>query len=213
MEAHHLKTLLWFASPYACLASLFVGHFVGRIVPERWVTNLETILSYHAMADALGTLSCVATFLGVAVLIGGRRWTPTIITGMSRADTLAWLGIGSAVALGVCGVAWAGILDFGSHGGAFDYRQNVATWFRDLDVLRLSALRSNVSIASRSRILLVFLLLAVRPFTFLSHVTASPARAWGRSHDQTRHRAYLSSANPLRRSRPSSSQSLDLNRT
>ncbi len=163
--------LLRLGSPLFHFGILLVllGHVGGLLVPESW-TNAVGIGegTYHVVAVGLGSVSGLATVVGLAILIYRRRTVGPVFSATTRNDKAMYVVLGLTILVGVANT-------LGNVTGGYDYRQSVALWVRGVLSFNVdAALMAGAPLGFQVHAVLACVLFAMWPFTRLVHVFSVP---------------------------------------
>jgi nitrate reductase gamma subunit len=147
------------------------GHFIGLMVPASVTATFGMSEStYHLVAVVGGSVSGVMAVVGLVLLVGRRRLTPSVFRVTTRMDKAMYLVLGAVVALGIYNTIGLNLL-----GLTHDYREDVSPWFRGIFLLQPAAdLMAGAPISFQIHALVAFALFAIWPYTRLVHVFSVP---------------------------------------
>ncbi len=171
-QLYETEQLSW-ASPlfhYGILGVL-AGHVMGLLVPESVTSSLGISEGlYHAVALAGGTVTGLASVVGLVLLIRRRRLTPAVFRVTTPMDKALYLVLGLVVAFGIINTVGLSLV-----GQPHDYRLDVAVWVRGVLLLHPdAALMASAPATFQVHALLALALFALWPFTRLVHVLSVP---------------------------------------
>ena len=107
---------------------------------------------------------------GFVLLVIRRRMTPKVFRATTRTDKVLYAAMGWMFALGMA--ATVGVNLFGP---GYDYREELAVWFRQIFWLQPDAhLMADAPLVYQAHAVSGFLFLALWPFTRLVHVFSAP---------------------------------------
>ncbi|RIV21709.1 respiratory nitrate reductase subunit gamma [Alicyclobacillaceae bacterium I2511] len=166
---------------------LFVigGHVMGLLIPMAWyqAAGIPTEV-YHLVADMIGGLAGLVTWLGSLILLVRRVGNRRVRANSSFADFLALGLLFVTITLGDMET-----IGYNNIVGPYEYRATVGPWARELLTLHVNPnLMVHVPIILQIHILFAFLVFAVSPFTRLVHVWSFPVRYPWRAPMQYRSR-------------------------
>ena len=153
------------------LLAVLGGHVLGILVPSRWTTALGVSdFAYHLGSVSLGTLSGLATVVGLAILLYRRITVPAVRKATNRMDTIMYTLLSAAILSGMLNTVGSNLI-----GGGYDYRATVSPWFRSLFTLSPQPeLMTTTPISFQVHNIVVLTLLAIWPYTRLVHVFSAP---------------------------------------
>jgi len=169
----HESRLLRLGGPlfhFGLLAVLF-GHVLGIMIPASWTAALGVSDSaYHLMSVSFGTLSGLATVVGLAILLYRRFTVVAVRQATTVNDKVMYLLLTAAIGTGMLNTVGSNLI-----GGGYNYRETVSPWFRSLFTIHPQPeLMVGIPISFQLHNLVVLALLAVWPYTRLVHVFSAP---------------------------------------
>jgi len=173
------RRLLGIGAPlfhYGALAAI-AGHVIGILVPASftaWLGISEG--AYKDFSTVAGTLAAVATVTGFALLLWRRATVKRVRVTTTRVDMLAYGLLTALIVLGSFQTIGINLI-----GSGYDYRADVAPWFRSL--FRLDpdpALMRGVDASYQVHATLAWALYALWPFSRLVHAWSVPFQYLGR---------------------------------
>ncbi|MGH3916846.1 MAG: respiratory nitrate reductase subunit gamma [Pseudonocardiaceae bacterium] len=163
---------------FGLLAVLF-GHVLGIAIPASWTAALGVSEhTYHLVSVSFGTLSGLATVVGLAILLY-RRFTVVAVRKATTAnDKVMYLLLTAAIGTGMLNTVGNNLI-----GGGYNYRSTVSPWFRSLFTIHPQPeLMVGIPISFQLHNLIVLALLAIWPYTRLVHVFSAPLGYLGRPY-------------------------------
>lgn len=153
------------------LLAVLGGHVLGILVPASWTAALGVSeFGYHLMSVSLGTLSGLATIVGLAILLYRRITVPAVRQATTSTDKVMYSLLTAAILTGMLNTVGSNLI-----GGGYDYRATVSPWFRSLfTAFPHPELMTATPISFQIHNLLVLMLLAIWPYTRLVHVFSAP---------------------------------------
>ncbi|MGQ0776716.1 MAG: respiratory nitrate reductase subunit gamma [Pseudonocardiales bacterium] len=169
----HESRLLRLGGPlfhFGLLAVLF-GHVLGIMIPASWTAALGVSDSaYHLMSVSFGTLSGLATVVGLAILLYRRFTVVAVRQATTVNDKVMYLLLTAAIGTGMLNTVGSNLI-----GGGYNYRETVSPWFRSLFTIHPQPeLMVGIPISFQLHNLVVLALLAIWPYTRLVHVFSAP---------------------------------------
>ncbi len=157
---------------------VFLGHVAGIIVPLYLYRFLGVPdEQYHIMAVVMGGLSGIAATVGLLILLYRRLLIKRIRLTSSTSDIISILLLVLVVINGMI-VTTTHALDT----SGFDYRANLAPWFRSIFAFRPNALfMIQVPVIFKFHVFSAFLFFALMPFTRMVHILSLPITFLARS--------------------------------
>lgn len=157
---------------------VFLGHAAGIIVPLSFYRLFAVPdEQYHIMAAVMGGLSGIVATIGIIILIYRRLLVKRIRFTSSISDIISILLL-AIVMLNGMAVTLSHTLD----ASGFDYRSNLAPWFRSLFIFSPKALlMAQVPIIFKFHVFSAFLFFALMPFTRMVHILSFPITFLARS--------------------------------
>lgn len=157
---------------------VFLGHVAGIIVPLGFYEAFGVPdVQYRLMASVMGGVSGLAATVGLLILLYRRFLVKRIRLTSSVSDMI------SIVLLVI--VVINGMLVTASHAldtSGFDYRANLAPWFRSLFIFEPNALLiAQVPPLFKFHVFSAFLFFALMPFTRMVHILSLPITFLARS--------------------------------
>lgn len=190
-------TLLKYGSPlfhYGTLAAIG-GHVLGILIPKAWITDIgisEPV--YHAIAAYAGTVAGLAVVAGLGILIWRRATNARVRRVTTRTDILTYTVMTAVIVLGLAETMAYSLL---GTDGAFDYRNTVSVWFRQVFAGDPHpALMAHVPAIYQVHIIVAWAFLALFPFTRLVHAWSAPIWYLWRPYVVYRRRAALPPTEP-----------------
>lgn len=161
---------------YGVLAAIG-GHVIGVLVPASLTDALGiSEATYKDFSTYAGTLAAIATVAGFALLLYRRATVKRVRLTTSRIDVLTFGLLTVLIVLG--SYQTVGINLFGA---GFDYRENVAPWFRSVFLLNPDPdLMRGVDASYQVHVTVAWALYIVWPFSRLVHVWSVPIQYLGR---------------------------------
>lgn len=173
------RRLLGIGAPlfhYGALAAIG-GHVIGILVPASLTDALgisET--TYKDFSTGAGTLAAIATVAGFALLLYRRATVKRVRLTTTRVDMLTYGLLTALICLGTFQTVGINLL-----GDGYDYRENVAPWFRDILTLRPDPdLMAGVDASYQVHAVLAWGLFMLWPFSRLVHAWSVPVQYLGR---------------------------------
>jgi respiratory nitrate reductase gamma subunit len=173
------RRLLGIGAPlfhYGALAAI-AGHVIGILIPASLTASLGISESaYKDFSTGAGTLAAVATVVGFLLLLYRRATVKRVRVTTTRVDMLTYGLLTALIALGSFQTIGINLI-----GGGYDYRADVAPWFRG--VLRLNpdpSLMQGVDASYQVHAALAWALYMLWPFSRLVHVWSVPLQYLGR---------------------------------
>ena len=153
------------------LLAVLAGHVLGILVPASWTAAWAVSdVAYHVVSVSLGTLSGLATVVGLAILLYRRVTVPAVRSATTRIDKIMYTLLTAAIVTGMLNTIGSNLI-----GGGYDYRATVSPWFRSLFTISPNPeLMASAPINFQIHSLVVLTLLAVWPYTRLVHVFSAP---------------------------------------
>lgn len=153
------------------LLAVLGGHLLGIGIPATWTAALGVSeFSYHLMSVSFGTLSGLATVVGLAILLYRRVTVTAVRKATTAIDKVMYLTLTAAILTGMLNTIGSNLI-----GGGYDYRATVSPWFRSLFTLSpRPELMVGIPISFQIHALVVLVLLAGWPYTRLVHVFSAP---------------------------------------
>ncbi|HEX6403972.1 MAG TPA: respiratory nitrate reductase subunit gamma [Pseudonocardiaceae bacterium] len=153
------------------LLAVLAGHVLGILVPVSWTAAWAVSdVAYHVVSVSLGTLSGLATVVGLAILLYRRVTVPAVRSATTRIDKIMYTLLTAAIVTGMLNTIGSNLI-----GGGYDYRATVSPWFRSLFTISPNPeLMASAPINFQIHNLVVLTLLAVWPYTRLVHVFSAP---------------------------------------
>lgn len=150
---------------------LFVGHFMGLLVPEAIYAFAGVGHSFkQAMALIVGGIAGIAAFIGCSLLLHRRLFDPRVRRSSSIGDILVLILLWVQIALGLATAFWTiRALD----GHEMVLFMNWASGLTRLDP-GASALIIDTALVYRIHIVLGLTLFLITPFTRLVHIWSAP---------------------------------------
>ncbi|HLS67982.1 MAG TPA: respiratory nitrate reductase subunit gamma [Kiloniellales bacterium] len=150
---------------------LFVGHFMGLLVPEAVYAFAGVGHSFkQAMALIVGGIAGIAAFIGCSLLLHRRLFDPRVRRSSSIGDILVLVLLWVQIALGLATAFWTiRALD----GHEMVLFMNWASGLTRLDP-GASALIIDTALVYRIHIVLGLTLFLITPFTRLVHIWSAP---------------------------------------
>lgn len=157
---------------------VFLGHSAGIIVPLAFYRLFGVPdEQYHIMAAVMGGLSGIVAVIGIIILIYRRLLVKRIRLTSSTGDIIAVFLLAIVMINGMA-VTISHALDT----SGFDYRANLAPWFRSLFIFSPNAsLMAQVPIIFKFHVFSAFLFFALMPFTRMVHILSLPITFLARS--------------------------------
>lgn len=161
---------------YGALAAI-AGHVIGILIPESFTESLgisET--AYKDFSTGAGTLAALATVIGFALLLYRRATVKRVRVTTTRTDMVTYGLLTALIVLGSFQTIGINLI-----GSGYNYREDVAPWFRG--VLRLNPdpeLMRGVDASYQLHAVLAWALYMVWPFSRLVHVWSAPVQYLGR---------------------------------
>lgn len=168
---------------------VFIGHVMGLLVPIEVYRALGVSdHAYHLLALWAGTLFGVVALAGI-LLLNIRRWFISRIR--TNTETMRFITDGLLLVVILSGlVATVGYRIYAAQydlPAEFEYRENIAPWFRSLFYFAPQAeLMLEVPLMFQVHVLLAFVLFALWPFSSLVHVFSIPLGYLRRGYIQYR---------------------------
>lgn len=161
---------------YGVLAAIG-GHVIGLLIPASLTASLGISESaYKDFSTYAGTLAALATVAGFALLLYRRATVKRVRLTTTRIDVLTFGLLTVLIVLG--SYQTVGINLFGA---GFDYRENVAPWFRSVFLLNPDPdLMRGVDASYQVHVTVAWALYVVWPFSRLVHVWSVPIQYLGR---------------------------------
>lgn len=158
---------------------VFFGHVAGIIVPLSFYHLFGVPdVQYHVMAAVMGGLSGIIATVGLLILLYRRFVVKRIRLTSSTSDMLAILLLVLVVINGMI-VTGTHALDT----SGYDYRANLAPWFRSLFIFSPNPLlMSVVPGIFKFHVFSAFLFFALMPFTRMVHILSLPITFLTRSY-------------------------------
>ena len=158
---------------------VILGHVSGLGIPKEWMRALGVNDHlYHLGAIWIGGFFGLVTLLGMFILTY-RRFSIKAVRKLSSASDMA---VNTLLLLIVFLGMYATVVT-NAVNPAFDYRDTISVWFRDLFLLRPDpSYMMGVPMSFQIHILAAFLIFALWPFTRLVHVWSVPLSYVGRSY-------------------------------
>ena len=161
---------------YGALAAI-AGHVIGILVPESFTESLGISEgAYKDFSTGAGTIAAVATLAGFGLLLYRRMTVKRVRVTTTRVDMLTYGLLTALIVLGSFQTIGINLV-----GGGYDYRADVAPWFRS--ILRLDPdpdLMNGVDGAYQVHATLAWLLYMLWPFSRLVHAFSIPFQYLGR---------------------------------
>ena len=178
------------------IIAVFFGHVGGLLVPKTWTDAVGIDEhTYHVMSASLGTVAGTCTVVGLAILVGRRRFTRAVFAATTRNDKSMYVILGGVLALGMFATVRANVA-----GAGYDYRETVSPWLRSLVLLPpRTELMAGVPVSFQLHILAAFTLFALWPFTRLVHAFSAPVGYLTRPYVVYRSRDTRAGLRPARR--------------
>lgn len=173
------RRLLGIGAPlfhYGALAAI-AGHVIGILIPESFTESLgisET--AYKDFSTGAGTLAALATVIGFGLLLYRRATVKRVRVTTTRVDMLTYGLLTALIVLGSFQTIGINLI-----GSGYNYREDVAPWFRG--VLRLNpdpGLMQGVDASYQVHAVLAWGLYMLWPFSRLVHVWSAPVQYLGR---------------------------------
>lgn len=173
------RRLLGIGAPlfhYGALAAI-AGHVIGILIPESFTESLgisET--TYKDFSTSAGTLAALATVIGFGLLLYRRATVKRVRVTTTRVDMLTYGLLTALIVLGSFQTIGINLI-----GSGYNYREDVAPWFRG--VLRLNPdpeLMRGVDASYQVHAVLAWGLYMLWPFSRLVHVWSAPVQYLGR---------------------------------
>jgi nitrate reductase gamma subunit len=173
------RRLLGIGAPlfhYGALAAI-AGHVIGILIPESFTESLgisET--AYKDFSTGAGTLAALATLIGFGLLLYRRATVKRVRVTTTRTDMVTYGLLTALIVLGSFQTIGINLI-----GSGYNYREDVAPWFRS--VLRLNPdpeLMRGVDASYQVHAVLAWALYMVWPFSRLVHVWSAPVQYLGR---------------------------------
>jgi nitrate reductase gamma subunit len=174
------RLLKWGSLPYHIgIIFAFLGHVGGILVPLIFYRTIGMPdEQYHLMAAAAGGLSGVAVCVGILILLYRRFLVRRIRITSSVGDRISIILLAIVIFLGMTATVIHTINPAG-----FDYRENLAPWFRGILTLRPNAaFMAQVPTIFKIHVLSAFLFVAIMPFTRMVHLLSQPVTYLARSY-------------------------------
>jgi nitrate reductase gamma subunit len=158
---------------------VFFGHVGGIIVPLSFYEFFGVPdAQYRLMASVMGGLSGIAATVGLLILLYRRFLIKRIWLTTSSSDAISILLLVIVVINGMI-VTGSHTLDT----TGFDYRANLAPWFRSLFIFAPNPLlMSRVPMIFKFHVFSAFAFFALMPFTRMVHILSLPITFLGRSY-------------------------------
>lgn len=153
------------------LLLVFGGHVLGLIVPESFTSAVGiTEDMYHWVAVVMGTIAGTLTVVGLVILAVRRTANDRV-----RAATITRDYIVVAMLLLVVITGMINTVGFQMLGEAYNYRESISPWFREILVLHPNpSLMTGAPWSFQLHAILAMLLFALWPFTRLVHAWSIP---------------------------------------
>lgn len=153
------------------ILAVFAGHFLGLVVPESLTLELGVSESmYRLISAGPGAIAGVAAIVGLIILISRRGLTLSILRATTRMDYVMYVLLGLVVILGMYNTIGFSVL-----GSGYDYRLDVAVWFRSIFVGQPDIdLMASAPISYQIHALIAVGLFGIWPYTRLVHVWSVP---------------------------------------
>jgi nitrate reductase gamma subunit len=169
----HESRLLRVGSPlfHFGLLAVLGGHVLGIAIPASWTAALGVSESaYHLMSMSVGTLSGLATVIGLTILLYRRATVPAVRKATTGIDKLMYVLLTGAIVTGMLNTVGSNLL-----GGGYNYRATVSPWFRSLFTIHPQPeLMAGAPLSFQLHALVVLTLLGIWPYTRLVHVFSAP---------------------------------------
>ncbi|MFC7366398.1 MULTISPECIES: respiratory nitrate reductase subunit gamma [Bhargavaea] len=158
---------------------VILGHVSGLGIPKEWMRAMGVNdHMYHLGAIWIGGFFGLVTLLGMFILTF-RRFSIKAVRKLSSASDM----IVNTLLLIIVFMGMYATVVTNAVNPAFDYRDTISVWFRDLFLLRPDAsYMLGVPVSFQIHILAAFLIFALWPFTRLVHVWSVPLSYVGRSY-------------------------------
>lgn len=158
---------------------VILGHISGLGIPKEWMRALGVNdHMYHLGAIWIGGFFGFVTLLGMFILTF-RRFSIKAVRKLSSASDM----VVNTLLLIIVFMGMYATIVTNAMNPAFDYRDTISVWFRDLFLLRPDpSYMMGVPVSFQIHILAAFLIFALWPFTRLVHVWSVPLSYVGRSY-------------------------------
>ncbi|SDD75746.1 nitrate reductase gamma subunit [Bhargavaea beijingensis] len=158
---------------------VILGHISGLGIPKEWMRALGVNdHMYHLGAIWIGGFFGFVTLLGMFILTF-RRFSIKAVRKLSSASDM----VVNTLLLIIVFMGMYATIVTNAVNPAFDYRDTISVWFRDLFLLRPDpSYMMGVPVSFQIHILAAFLIFALWPFTRLVHVWSVPLSYVGRSY-------------------------------
>ncbi|SEJ54017.1 nitrate reductase gamma subunit [Bhargavaea ginsengi] len=158
---------------------VILGHISGLGIPKEWMRAVGVNdHMYHLGAIWIGGFFGLVTLLGMFILTF-RRFSIKAVRKLSSASDM----IVNTLLLMIVFMGMYATVVTNAVNPAFDYRDTISVWFRDLFLLRPDpSYMMGVPVSFQIHILAAFLIFALWPFTRLVHVWSAPLSYVGRSY-------------------------------
>ncbi|ADB49916.1 respiratory nitrate reductase subunit gamma [Conexibacter woesei] len=173
------RRLLGIGAPlfhYGALAAIG-GHVIGILIPESFTESLGISESaYKDFSTGAGTLAALATLIGFGLLLYRRTTVKRVRRTTTRVDMLTYGLLTALIVLGSFQTIGINLI-----GSGYNYREDVAPWFRG--VLRLNPdpdLMRGVDASYQVHAVLAWGLYMLWPFSRLVHAWSVPIQYLGR---------------------------------
>ena len=151
---------------------VIIGHFIGLVIPASWTEFIGlSEHAYHLQAIILGSISGLATLIGITLLVYRRRTRGPVFLATTANDKLMYVVLVAAIVAGLGATA----LGSGVVGEAYNYRETVSVWFRSIWVLQPRGdLMAGAPAYFQLHVMIGLALFALWPFTRLVHAFSAP---------------------------------------
>lgn len=173
------RRLLGIGAPlfhYGALAAIG-GHVIGILIPESFTESLGISEgAYKDFSTGAGTLAALATLIGFGLLLYRRATVKRVRRTTTRVDMLTYGLLTALIVLGSFQTIGINLI-----GSGYNYREDVAPWFRG--VLRLNPdpdLMRGVDASYQVHAVLAWGLYMLWPFSRLVHAWSVPVQYLGR---------------------------------